>query len=96
MLNIKNPTDILGMNFSDGRFKLYRVETHNDRYRFEFKETNGYVYVDIFREPKWDAEDSKNVYRVDNGKFINHWISADYFSKIKNVQWTFNQALKDL
>ena len=96
MLVIKNPKDIPGMNFADGRFTLRDVETYYDKYRFAFKETGRWVYVDVYRQPKWDSEDSKNVYRVDNGKFINHWISADYFSKIKNVQWTFNQALKDL
>jgi hypothetical protein len=96
MLHIKNPKDILGMNFVDGRFTLRDVETYYEKYRFAFFETGRWVYVDVYREPKWDSEDSKNVYRVDNGRFINHWISADYFSKIKNVQWTFNQALKDL
>lgn len=95
MLVIKNPKDITGMNFVDGRFTL-RCETYYDKYRFAFKETGRWVYVDVYRQPKWDSEDSKNVYRVDNGKFDKHWISADYFSKIKNVQWTFNQALKDL
>jgi hypothetical protein len=96
MLYIKNPDDIKGMNFVDGRFTLRSVETYYDKYRFAFKETGRWVYVDVYRQPKWDSEDSKNVYRVDNGRFISHWISADYFSKIKNVQWTFNQALKDL
>ncbi len=96
MLVIKNPKDITGMNFVDGRFTLRDVETYYDKYRFAFKETGRWVYVDVYRQPKWDSEDSKNVYRVDNGKFDKHWISADYFSKIKNVQWTFNQALKDL
>ncbi len=96
MLVIKNPKDITGMNFADGRFTLRDVETYYDKYRFAFKETGRWVYVDVYRQPKWDSEDSKNVYRVDNGRFSSHWISADYFSKIKNVQWTFNQALKEL
>ena len=96
MLVIKNPKDITGMNFVDGRFTLRDVETYYDKYRFAFKETGRWVYVDVYRQPKWDSEDSKNVYRVDNGRFSSHWISADYFSKIKNVQWTFNQALKEL
>jgi hypothetical protein len=98
MLKIKNPNDIAGMNFIDGRYKLHRVAEQNDRYRFEFRDTEEqkWVCVDIFRKPKWDDEEKRNMYTVDNGKFTNHWISADYFSKIKNVQWTFNQALKDL
>ena len=94
MLHIKNPNDITGMNFLDGRFKLRNVETYYDKYRFAFKETGRWVYVDVYRHPKWDSEDSKNVYRVDNGRFSSHWISADYFSKIKNVQFTFTESLK--
>ena len=94
MLVIKNPKDITGMNFVDGRFTLRDVETYYDKYRFAFKETGRWVYVDVYRQPKWDSEDSKNVYRVDNGKFNSHWISAEYFSKIKNVQFTFTESLK--
>jgi len=96
MLVIKNPNDITGMNFVDGRFTLRDVENYYDKYRFKFKETGRWVFVDVYRQPKWDDEEGRNMYRVDNGKFDKHWISADYFSKIKNVQWTFNQALKDL
>jgi hypothetical protein len=95
MLVIKNPDDIKGMNFVDGRFKLRHVEIYYDKYRFAFKETGRWVYIDVYRQPRWDIEDSRNMYRVDNGKFSNHWISANYFSQIKNVKWTFNQALKD-
>jgi len=96
MLKIKNPTDILGMNFVDHRYTLINVEIFDDRYRFAFKEISRWVYVDIFREPKWDAAEDRNMYRVDNGKFSNHWISANYFSQIKNVKITFTHALKDL
>jgi len=97
MLVIKNPTDILGMNFADGKYTLREAEEHDDRYCFSFQDTDtNWVTIDIFRQPKWDAEDSKNLYRVDNGRFISHWISADYFGVIKNMKWTFNQALKDL
>jgi hypothetical protein len=94
MLVIKNPNDIVWMSFLDGRFKLRNVETYYDKYRFAFKETGRWVYVDVYRHPKWDSENSKNMYRVDNGKFNSHWISADYFSKIKNVQFTFTESLK--
>jgi hypothetical protein len=94
MLVIKNPNDIIWMSFLDGRFKLRNVETYYDKYRFAFKETGRWVYVDVYRHPKWDSENSKNMYRVDNGKFNSHWISADYFSKIKNVQFTFTESLK--
>jgi len=96
MLHIKNPNDITGMQFADGRFKLRNVETYYDKYRFAFKEMSRWVYIDVYRQPRWDIEDSRNMYRVDNGKFSNHWISAEYFGKIKNVQWTFTQALKEL
>jgi hypothetical protein len=94
MLHIKNPNDIIWMSFLDGRFKLRNVETYYDKYRFAFKETGRWVYVDVYRHPKWDSENSKNMYRVDNGKFNSHWISAEYFSKIKNVQFTFTESLK--
>jgi hypothetical protein len=96
MLYIKNPDDIKVMNFIDGRFTLRSVETYYDKYRFAFKETGRWVYVDVYRQPRWDIEDSRNMYMVDNGKFSYHWISANYFSQIKNVKWTFNQALKEL
>ena len=96
MLKIKNPDDIKGMNFVDGRFVLRRVEIHDDRYRFEFKETGRWVYIDLYREPKWDSYWRENIYKVDNGKFDNHWVSAKYFGEIKNMKWTFTQALKDL
>ena len=97
MLKIKNPNDIVGMNFVNHRYKLERVEVHNDRYRFEFRDDiSRYVYIDLFRNPKWDSERMENVYRVDNGRFSNHWISAKWFGKLKNMQWTFTQTLKDL
>ena len=96
MLKIKNPDDIKGMNFVDGRFVLRRVEIHDDRYRFEFKETSRWVYIDLYRKPIWDSEENTNMYRIDNGKFDNHFVSAKYFGEIKNMKWTFTQALKNL
>jgi len=96
MLVIKNPNDIKGMNFVNGRFTLREIEEHDDRYSFGFKETGRWVYIDIFRQPKWDSEENVNMYRIDNGKFDNHWISAKYFGIIRNMKFTFTQALKDL
>ena len=96
MLHIKNPDDIKGMNFINGRFTLRGVEVFYEKYRFAFKETSRWVYVDVYRYPKWDSEQNVNMYRVDNGKFDNHWISAKYFGMIKNVKFTFTEALKDL
>ena len=93
MLKIKNPNDIKYMNFLDGRYTLMRIEEHNDRYRFEFKEISRWVYIDLYRKPKLD-ENGVNMYKVDNGKFNNHWISAKYFGEIKNVKFTFTEALK--
>ena len=97
MLTIKNPNDIVGMNFVNHRYKLERVEVHNDRYRFEFRDNiSRYVYVDVFRKPKWDSERMENMYQVDNGRFKSHWISAKWFAEIKNVKFTFTEALKVL
>jgi hypothetical protein len=96
MLHIKNPSDITGMNFVNHRYTLINVEIFDDRYRFAFKEISRWVYIDVYRYPKWDSEQNVNMYRVDNGKFDNHWISAKYFGKIKNVKITFTHALKDL
>ena len=94
MLKIKNPNDIRGMNFVNHRYTLMCAEEHNDRYRFEFKEISRWVYIDVYRNPRWDSEKGENMYRVDNGKFNNHWISAKYFGEIKNVKFTFTEALK--
>jgi hypothetical protein len=96
MLYIKNPDDIKGMNFVDGRFTLRNIETYYAKYRFGFKETGRWVYIDVYRTPIWDSEQNANMYRIDNGKFDNHWISAKYFSIIRNMKFTFTQALKDL
>ena len=96
MLIIKNPNDIRGMNFVDGKFVLRRVEVHDDRYRFEFKETGRWVYVDLYRKPIWDSEENRNMYEICNGKGVDHKISAEWFGQIKNMKWTFTQALKDL
>ena len=96
MLVIKNPDDIKGMNFVNHRYTLLGVEIYYEKYRFAFKETGRWVYVDVYRQPKWDSEQNVNMYRVDNGKFDNHWISAKWFGIIKNVKITFNSALKDL
>jgi hypothetical protein len=96
MLVIKNPNDIKGMNFVNGRFTLREIEENDNRYRFGFKETGRWVYIDVYRNPKWDGERMENMYKIDNGKFDNHWISAKYFGMIKNVQFTFTEALKDL
>ena len=94
MLIIKNPNDIKGMNFVDGRFVLREVEIYHEKYRFGFKETGRWVYVDVYRNPKWDSERGENMYKVDNGRFSNHWISAKWFGEIKNVKFTFTEALK--
>lgn len=96
MLTIKNPNDIKGMNFVDGRFTLREVEIYHHSYKFGFKETGRWVYVQVFRKPKWDSARMENMYNVDNGRFNNHWISAKYFGEIKNVKFTFTEALKDL
>jgi hypothetical protein len=96
MLVIKNPNDIKGMNFVNGRFTLREIEENDNRYRFGFKETGRWVYIDVYRQPKWDSEQNANMYRIDNGKFDNHWISAKWFGMIKNVHYTFTEALKDL
>jgi hypothetical protein len=96
MLHIKNPNDIKGMNFVNGRFTLREIEENDNRYRFGFKETGRWVYIDVYRQPKWDSEQNANMYRIDNGKFDNHWISVKYFSIIRNMKFTFTQALKDL
>ena len=96
MLHIKNPNDIKGMNFINHRYTLLNVEIFYEKYRFAFKETSRWVYIDVYRYPKWDSEQNVNMYRVDNGKFDNHWISAKWFGIIKNVKITFNSALKDL
>jgi hypothetical protein len=97
MLIIKNPKDILGMNFVDGKYKLYAVEEYGDRYTFEFKTTKSiWAIIHVYRQPEWDSEKSRNMYKVDNGTGFQHRISADYFSKIKNVQFTFTQSLKPL
>lgn len=100
MLVIKNPNDIAGMNFVDGRYVLNRVEEHNHKYEFEFKDNENIiprlVYVSIIRKPEWDSEENRNMYKVDNGSGMSHKISVEFFSKIKNVQWTFTEALKVL
>jgi hypothetical protein len=96
MLHIKNPNDIKGMNFVNGRFTLREIEENDNRYRFGFKETSRWVYIDVYRTPKWDSERMENMYKIDNGRFDNHWISAKYFGQIKNANFTFTEALKDL
>ena len=96
MLHIKNPNDIKGMNFVNHRYTLLSVEIYYEKYRFAFKETSRWVYIDVYRYPKWDSEQNVNMYRVDNGKFDNHWISAKYFGELKNAKLTFTHALKDL
>jgi len=96
MLHIKNPDDIKGMNFVNHIYTLLGVEIYYEKYRFAFKETSRWVYVDVYRYPKWDSEQNVNMYRVDNGKFDNHWISAKYFGELNNAKRTFTQALKDL
>ena len=96
MLKIKNPNDIKGMNFVDGRFTLREIDENDNRYRFGFKETSRWVYIDVYRKPKWDSERMENMYKIDNGRFHNHWISAKYFGQIRNVNFTFTEALKDL
>ena len=94
MLKIKNPDDIKGMNFVDGRFVLRRVEEHDDRYRFGIK-WGRWACVVVYRKPKWDVAQNANMYRVDNGRFKEHWVSAKWFGKIPNAQFTFTEALKD-
>jgi hypothetical protein len=96
MLKIKNPNDMKGVKFLNGRFTLREIEENDNRYRFGFKETSRWVYIDVYRKPKWDSERNENMYKIDNGRFDNHWISAKYFGQIKNANFTFTEALKDL
>ena len=96
MLKIKNPNDMKGVQFLNGRFTLREIEENDNRYRFGFKETSRWVYIDVYRKPKWDSERMENMYKIDNGRFDNHWISAKYFGQIKNANFTFTEALKDL
>lgn len=97
MLKIKNPTDILGMNFVNHKYTLKEAEEHDDSYCFAFQDTDtNWAIIYIYRNPKWDDEKSRNIYRVDNGAGRDHWVSADWFGDIKNAKWTFNEALKDL
>ena len=86
-----------GVQFLNGRFTLKEIEENDNRYRFGFKETSRWVYIDVYRKPKWDSERMENMYKIDNGKFVdNHWISAKYFGQIRNANFTFTEALKDL
>ena len=85
-----------GVKFLNGRFTLREIEENDNRYRFGFKETSRWVYIDVYRKPKWDSERKENMYKIDNGRFDNHWISAKYFGQIKNANFTFTEALKDL
>jgi hypothetical protein len=96
MLKIKNPNDMKGVQFLNGRFTLREIEENDNRYRFGFKETSRWVYIDVYRKPKWDSERMENMYKIDNGKFDNHWISAKYFGQIRNANFTFTEALKNL
>jgi len=97
MLKIENPNRILYMNFADDKYQLKEAEEHSDRYTFAFTDTNSnWAIIDIFRQPKWDDEKSRNMYRVDNGAGRDHWVSADWFGDIKNAKWTFDEALKNL
>ena len=97
MLKIKNPKDIIGMTLVGGKYTLKEAEEHGDRYTFSFKDSNrNWIIIHIYRKPEWDAAEDRNMYRVDNGTGRNHRVSAKWFSMIKNVQWTFDQALKDL
>jgi hypothetical protein len=96
MLKIKNPNDMKGVKFLNGRFTLREIEENDNRYRFGFKETSRWVYIDVYRKPKWDSERMENMYKIDNGRFDNHWISAKYFGQIRNANFTFTEALKDL
>lgn len=85
-----------GVKFLNGRFTLREIEENDNRYRFGFKETSRWVYIDVYRKPKWDSERMENMYKIDNGRFDNHWISAKYFGQIRNANFTFTEALKDL
>jgi hypothetical protein len=96
MLKIKNANDMKGVKFLNDRFTLREIEENDNKYRFGFKETSRWVYIDVYRTPKWDSERKENMYKIDNGRFDNHWISAKYFGQIKNANFTFTEALKDL
>ena len=97
MLTIKNPKKIIGMKVVGGKYTLKEAEEHDNSYCFSFqdKDTN-WVIIHIHREPEWDSEESRNMYKVDNGTGMGHRISAKWFSNINNVEFTFKQALKVL
>ena len=97
MLKIKNPKKIIGMQVIGDKYTLREVEEHDDRYTFSFQDTyTNWVIIHISRKPEWDKENNRNMYRVDNGTGRVHRISADWFGIFDNVQWTFDQSIKDL
>jgi len=97
MLKIKNPKSIIGMTFRVGEYTLEEAEEHNDRYTFSFQDKyKNWAIIHLSRNPIWDKEKSVNMYRIDNGTGRIHSISADWFSEIANVQWTFETSLKEL
>ena len=97
MLKIKNPKKIIGMQVVGDKYTLKEAEEHGDRYTFSFQDTNtNWAIIHISRKPEWDSEHNRNMYRIDNGTYRDHRVSAEWFGLKKNVQWTFSEALKNL
>jgi hypothetical protein len=93
ILIIENSNKMVGQMFCNGRFTCLQVQKTEQNYRFQFndsKKAHTWLWVEIGRIPKWDTEDQKWYYRVQDN---NHFISADWFT-FDNAVTIFTKQLE--
>lgn len=94
-LVIKNTDKVVGLMLCGGMYKMTGVRESDTHYEFEVTEILPSFSKTLFRLDRfgeWDAGDKKWYYRFEHRA---SFVSADYFSDMKNVKKTFDGFLKD-
>lgn len=98
-LKIQNPNRVEGNGYWNGRFVCtWSVETDTN-YRFQFRDTESpstrFLWIEVSRFGSWDDLEGRWMYSLDyQNSGAGHFVSADYFSDMNNVNWTFGECLK--
>lgn len=94
-LVIENYQKMVGQQFWSGRFTCSKAHETEVNYRFQFtdNESNSLrvVWIEVGKFAKWDVEDQKWYYRIQDNR---HFVSADWFD-FGNAVKAFGERLKE-
>ena len=93
-LTIHNYYKMIGTTYWDVRFTCKNAIETEVNYRFQFSDSNKpgtYIWIEVGRYAKWDVQDQKWYYRIQDNR---HFVSADWFT-FDNAIKSFGERLKE-